>query len=177
MADPKIEALRRGHVPVSPAWTGWWIALGGGLGALAGLSAAPWRALATAGFSGHATTWALARATLWSGAGGSLAGAVAGLVVAQITLGAWAPGWRLKADPMVAPRHLGLSAVLAVSAVGALLPLAVGTGHTDLGALVIRATLAGWGLGALGALGVALIERARARRRWLADVEPDQSRW
>lgn len=160
-------------MPVAPAWTGWWIALGGGLGALGGLWSAPWRALATAAFAGRAEAWGHAESALWAGVGGALAGALAGLIVGQLTLGAWAPGWRLRAESMAPPKSTGLGAVLAVSALAGLLPLAVGTAHADPGWLVLRAALAGWGLGALGALAVALVDRARGVARWTAEVEPD----
>ncbi len=173
MADPKAEALARGDLPQAAGWVGAGVALGGGLGALAGAATAPWLALVQAGVTGDPATWELARAVALQVAGGTLAGAALGLALAQISLGAWAPRWRWQVQPGPAPRRLG--AVALIGAAGAALwgPVAV-RADLDPGRLLLAVGVASFGLGALGTAVAALLDRRRGLVAWRARVIPPQ---
>lgn len=171
MADGAERARARGDLPHAPAWTGAGVALGGGLGAAVGGVAVPWRALLRAGVVGDQAVWELARQALAVGVGGALAGAVGGLVGAQITLGAWAPRWRRRLRPGPAPRRTGVLALGGGLLAALALPLALRGGH-DPGRLLVAAWVAGFGLGAAGVALAAAVDRGRARAAWRERTKP-----
>ncbi len=177
MADRLAEAQRAGRVPHAPGYVAFGVVVGGLVGAGLGVAATDWGALATACWGSGATPSGARSAVggvLGRGIGASAAGALAGLALAQLTLGAWAPRLRARwrpasARPLGRARAVAAGAVAAVATPWALAPLTGG----DPGRVLLWAAPVGLALAAAGALPFVLAERAAARRAWRDRVTPD----
>jgi hypothetical protein len=175
--DPVERARRAGTVPAAPGFTGWAVAVGGTLGAVGGAWSVPWQRLGALSFGGDAASLATGlgavRGALIGGLAAPVLGALAGLVAAQVVLGAaGAFGARRRAQRLAPPRRLGMLAALGGVAAALALPAAL-AGDGDAGGLLLRAPLLGAALAALGTLPAALVDRARGRAAYAAHLDGD----
>ncbi len=164
-------------MPYAPGYVALGVVAGGLLGAGLGVAITDWRALAQACWGiGARADEALSAAggALTRGALGGVAGAVGGLALAQITLGAWAPRLRARWRPGFArpggrSRGVVAGAVAAAATPWALAPVT----HGDPGRVLLWCAPVALGLALAGALPFLLADRAAARRAWRDAVTPD----
>jgi hypothetical protein len=112
MNDPRIAKARQaGRRATAPTYVGWWVMLGGALGAALGAWATPWSDLARAAFGLRPADLPSLGACLAPCLVGVTLGATAGLVLGQLTLDPTRIAWRGKAPRSKIPRRTGLAAL------------------------------------------------------------------
>lgn len=174
MADPRLDAARsEGRGPRAPAWTGWWISVGGLTGALIGAQAAPWDQLTQAAFGLDGTGLPSLGALLGPCALGGAFGALAGLIGGQLTLDAPVLRLRWRVRPTRPGRRLGLLALLAASAVALTLPFVLPSlVRADPGRAIWLTPIAVLIGLAIVTIPLAALDRARGRARWIEAEAP-----
>lgn len=174
MADPRLDAAREaGRGPRAPAWTAWWICLGGLTGALIGAAATPWRRLTQASFGLDAQALPDLSTLLAPSLLGAAGGALAGLALGQLTLDRPTLRLRWRARPSSAGRRLGLLALAAGGAVALAAPaLLPALAANDPGRALWLTPVAVLGAMLLAGLPLAAWDRTRGRARWREKEAP-----